>query len=197
MTKTAPGETVDNPSWGQLKGSARGALICVLFGSAWMFLAVVFSGHATPIRFGAVAVTATILTFWSVARIRATQRFVYSESDLHHWKSFRKLFWIDSAIEWLSAAVAANILAYYRRLDLIPQVLGVIIGLHFLPLAKIFRQPLYYATGAAIIIVALGTLLTPPGGMRNLAGCATIGITLWLTALINLRRTWRHAQTQS
>jgi hypothetical protein len=32
-------------SSGQLKGSARGALICAFFGSAWMYWAVVFSSN--------------------------------------------------------------------------------------------------------------------------------------------------------
>ena len=33
---------------GKLKGSARGALICVCFGSGWMYWAVVFSGSQSP-----------------------------------------------------------------------------------------------------------------------------------------------------
>ena len=47
---------------GQLKASARGGLICALFGSAWMYWAVVFSGHATPIWFSAVSLPAITLT---------------------------------------------------------------------------------------------------------------------------------------
>ena len=41
----------------------------------------------------------------------------------------------------------AFVLAHFGRLDLLPQTLGVIIGLHFIPLAKLFRGQLYYWTG--------------------------------------------------
>lgn len=37
------------------------------------------------------------------------------------------------------------------RFDLIPQALGVIVGLHYLPLGKIFRAQQYYWTGAVMV----------------------------------------------
>jgi hypothetical protein len=49
-------------SAGQLKARARGALICALFGSAWMYWAVVFSGYPTAIWFATVTLPAIALT---------------------------------------------------------------------------------------------------------------------------------------
>src|ERR1700680_4244290 len=83
---------------GQLKARARGGLICALFGSAWMYWAVVFSGHPTQIWFSAVSLPAITLTIWANLRILAFCHLVFSAADLQHWRSFREFLWIDSAI---------------------------------------------------------------------------------------------------
>jgi len=105
---------------GKLKGSARGALICVSFGSAWMYWAVVFSGSQSPVWFSIVTLTAVVLTVWAVFRLRAFHHLAASPAELAHWMRFRKFFWIDSGIEWGLGGVTAFLLAHVGRLDLMP-----------------------------------------------------------------------------
>jgi hypothetical protein len=177
---------------GKLKGGARGALICASFGSAWMYWAVVSSGTQSPVWFSIVTLLAIVLTFWAILRVRAFHHLASSPAELEHWMRFRKFFWIDFGIEWGLGGITACFLAYVGRFDLVPQALGVIIGLHFLPLAKIFAARLYYWTGGIMVSAAVGSLIIPRGDVRNIAGCAAIGITLWLTGLVILRRiTWQ------
>jgi hypothetical protein len=58
-------------------------------------------------------------------------------------------------------------------------------------LAKIFAARLYYWTGGIMVTAAFGSLIIPRSDVRNIAGCTSIGLTLWLTGLIILRRiTW-------
>jgi hypothetical protein len=173
---------------GQLKASARGGLICALFGSAWMYWAVIFSGHPTPIWFFAVSLPAITLTIWAILRILAFRHLISSAADLQHWRSFRKFLWIDSLIEWVLVGVGSFLLSRIRRYDLIPQLFGLIIGLHFLPIAKVFRLPNYYWVGAIMIAGELSSLLIPRGEMRNIVGCACIGLILWINGLIILTR---------
>jgi hypothetical protein len=97
---TSASSGVRNISGGQLKGSARGALICALFGSAWMYWAVVFSGNPTPPWFSIVTVPAVALIAWAILRVRTTRNFPSSAAELDHWRASRKLFWVDSRIEW-------------------------------------------------------------------------------------------------
>jgi hypothetical protein len=186
-TSAIPG--LRNISAGQLKGSARGALISALFGSAWMYWAVVFSGSPTPLRFSIVTVPAVALVAWAILRARAVRHLVFSASDVEHWRAHRKVFWIDSGIEWGLGGAAAFALARFGRFDLIPQALGVIIGLHFLPFVKIFRAPRYYWTGGIMVVAAVASLLIERGYIRNIAGCAAIGLTLWATAVAILAST--------
>ena len=180
---TAAISSIRNISAFQLKVSARGALIGAFFGSAWMFWAVVFSGNPTSLRFLIVTVPALALIVWAILRARAVRHLTSSAAELEHWKAFRKFFWVDTGIEWGLAGVAAFVLARFGRFDLIPQALGVIIGLHFLPFVKIFRAPRYYWTGGIMVIAALGSLLIHRGYIRNIFACAAVGLTLWVTSL--------------
>jgi hypothetical protein len=192
-----------NVSVGQLKGSARGALICALFGSAWMYWAVVFSGNATTLWFAIVTIPAVALVVWGIRRARTVRRLSLSAADVEHWTAVRKLFWIDCAVEWSLVSVAAFTLSRMGRFDLIPQAFGVIIGLHFFPLVKVLRSPRYYWTAGIMVAGALGSLLIPRGYIRNIVGCAAIGVTLWATSFailywtswsVGRRADWTHEE---
>ncbi len=174
---------------GQLKGSARGALICAFFGSAWMYWAVVFSGNPSPVWFSMVTPPAVALIAWAFLRVRTVRHLPSSLADLEHSRAFRKFFWVDVGIEWGLIGVAVFALGRVGRGDLIPQALGLIIGLHFLPLVKIFRAPLYYWTGGIMVVAALGSLLMHRGYIRNVFACAAVGLTLWVTSVAVLCRT--------
>jgi hypothetical protein len=180
--------SVRNISGGQLKGSARGALICAFFGSAWMYWAVVSSGHLTPIWFSTVTVPAVALIAWAFLRVRTVRHLLSSAAELEHSRAFRKFFWVDVGIEWGLVGAAVFLLGRFDHADLIPQVVGVVVGLHFLPLVKIFRAPPYYWTGGIMVVGALGTLLIPHGTGRNIAACVSAGLTLWVTCVVILFR---------
>jgi len=165
----------------QLKVSARGALIRAFFGSTFMYWAVVLSSNPTPLRFSILAVPAVGLIAWAFLRVRATRNPPASDDELAHWRAVRKFYWLDGGLEWGLIGVAVFALARFGRFDLIPQTLGVIIGLHYLPLGKIFRAQQYYWTGGIMVIAALGSLLIPRGHMRSVVGCVAVGLTLWAT----------------
>jgi hypothetical protein len=153
-----------------------------------MYWAVVFSGHPTPIWFSAVSLPAITLTIWAVLRILAFRHLISSAEDLQHWRSFRKFLWIDSVIEWVLVGLGTFLLSRIGRYDLIPQLFGLVIGLHFLPIAKVFQLARYYWVGAIMIAGELCSLLLPRGDMRNIVGCTCIGLTLWVNGLIILTR---------
>jgi len=167
----------------QLKVSARGALIRSGFGSTLMYWAVVFSGSPTPLRFSIVAVPAVGLIAWSIVLVRATRRLPSSPDELDHWRTVRKFSWLDVGLEWGLIGVTLFAFARVGRFDLVPQAFGVIIGLHYLPLGKIFRGQQYYWTGAVMLVAAIGSLLIPPGRIRNIVACAAVGLTLWVSCL--------------
>ena len=126
-----------------------------------MYWAVVSSGDQSPVWFSIVTVPAIALALWAVLRVRAFRHFSYSPAELAHWMRFRTFFWIDFGIEWGLSVIAVVVLGHVGRSDLIPQAVGVIVGLHFLPLAKIFSAKLYYWTGTTIVVAAIGFFSCP------------------------------------
>ena len=58
-----------------------------------------------------------------------------------------------------------------------------IIGLHFLPLARLFRNPPHYVTGSALILLATTYPFVASGGPSSPAGALVAGLILWASAL--------------
>jgi len=85
----------------------------------------------------------------------------------------------------LAVILICNLL---RRADLIPAGIALVVGLHFLPLAKIFRAPIYYATGMLIPLWCVASFLLFRGPAIDVAAAIGTGIVLWLTSAYGLIR---------
>jgi len=168
----------------------RGALICGFFGAVWMFEALYFGGIATPVWLTVIGLLTVAVVAWPAIRLRSLAGVPHSAGDRERWAAVAVPYWINFAIEWLLCIAAANWLALHHRYALIPQCLGVIIGLHFLPLARMFKSPLYYWTGAAMVLGCLASLAIPAGHIRNIAACGADGLSLWAAAAVILGQDW-------
>ncbi len=56
-------------SGARLKGRARGALICAVFGSAWMFWAAAFASTARNASLALITAIAILIGGWVVSRV--------------------------------------------------------------------------------------------------------------------------------
>lgn len=72
------------------------------------------------------------------------------------------------------------------RGELIPAGIALVVGLHFLPLARVFRAPVYYATGLSIAVWCAACLLLFRGPTISVGAAIGTGTVLWLTALYNI-----------
>ncbi len=183
MTMAVPGSLNSNA---RLKGRARGALICGVFGAVFMIQSAFFGTIVNPAWLAAIALSAATFIVWPVTEVRSRRHLEYSPADRQRWAAVSTVFWTDCAIEWLACTAACIWLANIRRYDLIPHFLGGTIGLHFLPLAKVFKMPLYYWTGTAMVLGAWATLAIPAGHVHNFAAYGANGLSLWATAAVIL-----------
>jgi hypothetical protein len=99
------------------------------------------------------------------------------------------LFGIIFGLEGGLIALSSALLARSGHGDWIPVAAGMIVGLHFLPLAHVFEMPLYYGTGALSVLGILGCLLIHEVGLRLLGVALVMAGVLWLTTLLLLIRT--------
>jgi hypothetical protein len=98
-----------------------------------------------------------------------------------------RLVGIASGIEGLLIFLAVIILANVNASDLAIAVIAIIVGTHFLPLARWLPAPSYNAT--ALLLIALGAigLWLPPAHRDIVVGVGAACI-LWATAIIALTR---------
>jgi hypothetical protein len=74
-------------------------------------------------------------------------------------KAMLRPFLVVVAAEVVAFAVVNTICAANQHLDLMVPLDVLIVGIHFLPLARIFRVPRYYSMGLLFCGIALATLL--------------------------------------
>jgi hypothetical protein len=65
---------------------------------------------------------------------------------------FGIIFGLEGGLIWL----CATLLAHVGLSIWIPIAVAVIVGLHFIPLARVFEVPLYYWTGVLSVLGMLG-----------------------------------------
>src|SRR5689334_13613041 len=110
-------------------------------------------------------------------------------------KRRRRIVAIASAVEAVAIFAAVRVLVHLGRRDLIAPAVAIIVGVHFLPLARWFPAPIYYLTGALLVAVGIAGV-----GVQDLpARILTIGIgaaaILWLSCGVVLLHA--HQRNQS
>lgn len=92
-----------------------------------------------------------------------------------------RLVGIASGIEGLAIFLAINVLANIHRPDLVGPVVAVIVGLHFVPLARWLPAPLYYVTSALLVVIGIAGLGIHDSHVRLFAVSVGAASILWLT----------------
>lgn len=188
----APEVTAERAS--ELFGQTQGAMVITGAGLGWMMSGLAALGDIPLGLFLAVLAAAALLLLgaWAVRRSA-------SGTAQTPWPpQTSRGFWLAFGAEAAAiVAIFASALLLHRPVW-IPPLVALAVGLHFLPLAGLFRRPLYYATGAALCAVCVATLLfmPPQWGLRHLQGWQLSaglgsGIVLWLSALAMLIQSGR------
>jgi hypothetical protein len=176
----------------RLRGLAAGALILTGFGSFWVFVVLlVWAGRPPGLLLLAVLV-AVGLALASVWRFLAAAR-APNPDDAEAARKGRAsgvVFGVIFGVEGALIGVGAAVLSGLGLGLLIPFFTALVVGLHFLPLARVFSVPLYAWTGGVLSLLAVGCALLPVDpSLRLRALGLTVGATLWLTATAALYKT--------
>lgn len=92
-----------------------------------------------------------------------------------------------NAIQWITIITAVVLLQHFKLVPWIVPAVMLIVGLHFLPLARVFRYRAHYLTGAILVATALLYPIGNPDGPVSPRGSLIAGLTLWSAALWSLR----------
>jgi hypothetical protein len=172
-----------------MRGIATGALVQTCFGAGWlgwgMGVANAFS-PATTVLFDAVLLVLIVGSVVLLKKGKAISRRAAPATPQEN--RFGRSYWIVVVTEFVAIGVAVGLALAFHRAELMPVGIAFIVGVHFLPLARIFRALIYYFTGSAVAAWSLGCwIMVSPARMAVWVGIGT-GSILWLSAAYALLR---------
>ncbi|MED4404100.1 DUF7010 family protein [Metabacillus fastidiosus] len=156
-SRTIPGVAV--------RGTASGVFFMALFGTLWAYTGIMgLQGWGVPLLLVIAVAIGIALFIGGVSLIRASRELTnqVSKTDLIRGKRTRFWFNIIFTAEGLAIAITIAVSNITRHSELIPVVIAIIVGVHFLPLAPLFQVRLYYFTGALLCLLAIITWLFVP-----------------------------------
>ena len=99
---------------------------------------------------------------------------------------FAAIWWVVGTAATGQGSLPLYAVGLEARLD--RAVVAIIVGLHFAPLAHWLPAPIYYVTGALLVVVGLvGTAIQEPTA-RILTVCFGAAVALWLSCALVLRQ---------
>lgn len=178
----------------EITGRATGVLFLAGFGSIWLCAGLLSLQRLKP--FGLIAVVAAPLLALSIPAISLLKRFsgttpvaADSERERQFSQSFRRV----NTMQWVAIVLAVVLLNIFHRTEWIVPAVAAIVGLHFLPLARLFRYSPHYVTGTLLVLwSAISVLFLRTENILS-AGCLGTASILLLSAAYALSNALRAA----
>ena len=156
----------------------RGAIwVLGIFAAVWGAIGL------SPLGLPAMAVPVAI----SVILIGWTSRLALPERGIAETRRIGRLIAIWSSVQGVAIFATFVLCPRLGIPDAAVPILAIIVGLHFLPLARGIPVQVYYATGSAMIAVGALALLMPPT-VRYAATGIPCAIILWASCMTLIAR---------
>jgi hypothetical protein len=135
-------------------GMGRGAMVLSLFGALWLGLSVQAAGAWTiPLAtlLAVVFILLVILSWLSISRGKALRELHPDPSVGAYAARIRKRFRLICILEAAGIVLAIIVPQAIHRPYLVADWIAIVVGIHFAPLASLFRAGVYYVTAVAIV----------------------------------------------
>lgn len=185
--------TVNETNVARFRSRLSGASIMAVGGSAWTVVAMIYWPYSpawaipAAIAVGIALLGVCMSRFLATRGIRSVRSPAAVAADKRTYRWFRVVF----AAEVVGIAISAIVLANAGYPLWIPVAAALIVGAHFLPLARVFAAPIYYGTGAISVLGVLACLPIHDVATRLLCVGLTMTVVLWITSGLVL---WRARQ---
>ena len=173
-----------------LIGAATGVMVCAGFGALWLVLSL-YVRHILAIGTAVwIAPGLVLLVPGALYLLRQAKHWPRVPDD----PAIQRIFLWANVAEWIGLFVVYFTLCRLHLDDYIFSAATAVIGLHFFPLARIFRSTTHYVTGAALVVwAAASAAFFPVEHLPSNTGFGT-GLLLWLCAAVLLVRAIRAAR---
>lgn len=161
----------------------RGAIITSFFALYWAIGVPGLASAASQLTLLAGSLVMTVVSV--VYAIRANSTSTATQPRMLH-PNWKLRFYVVGLVQSLAIVVVILALLTVELLSVIPAAISLVVGVHFVPLARIFDQPEYRWTGLGLCVVGVVGLLalapTDDATARNTVGIGA-AVVLWATSL--------------
>jgi hypothetical protein len=167
-----------------LIGMTAGAVFMFGFGMVWLLLGL-FRGRPSPawprvslLALGIVLGAGIGTLGWRASRLPASAAQL-TPQQLAGNREIGRHFYLIFGAELAAIFLAVTVLKAIHYADYILSGIAIIVGVHFFPLAALFRMPLYYGVGSLACFIGLaGFVVTDVRARQTLVGLS-LGALLW------------------
>jgi len=163
-------------------GRAVGAMFFSGFGAAWVGAWALAQYPGLPLVLLLVGAIAAALMTMAYRTYRTNAPAMKARAKLPESLRRSRQFNAVNAGQWGLLLVAGFALSHFGQQRWILPMAILVVGLHFLPLARVFAYPPHYLTGAALVLLACGYPVLAAEGPESAVGALGAGLILWISA---------------
>jgi len=170
-----------------LLGMTIGAAVMFGFGIVWLLIGLL-RGRTSPawlrlvlLFVGVVLGTALVNLGLRVSHMPQETASVSTQQAATN-REIGRHFYVIFGAELAAIFLAVVVLKVLRYPDSILSGIAFIVGAHFIPLAALFKAPVYYATGIIGCLIGLAGFLVPDAALRQKVVGLSFGLLLWATS---------------
>jgi len=171
---------IDN-AW-QLEGRATGAMIMTGFGAIWLLLALYAMQRLSAANFAYIGAVVLAMASGVMYLYKQAARWPRPPRNRALGRAFG---WIV-ALEWIGCFAVWLILGHMHLIVYGVSATVGIVGLHFFPLARLFRYAPHYVTGALMTLWAVYSAVWAPADRMQSVAALGAGAILWVGAAFTL-----------
>lgn len=176
-----------------LRSRGLGMFACAAFGAFWASTALsMWPVTAAAIGYGVTALMTGGLLVAAIRMIRRSRQLSSADAAMSsRQRRTGTIFFAIFAAEIIAMNIAAYLLASHHLMPYLMPVIAIIVGLHFYPLASLFRASRYYVTASVMTLAGVAGAVAIASGVAANPVNATVeivcAITLWSTGVVSWR----------
>lgn len=187
-------------------GAANGVMFMTFFGALWASIGIIGShGLGAPWSLVLSGIVTLILLSGAISLFgkACNMNHAVTPEEREQWRKINRKFGLIFGLEGLAIFIASVICNMINNFEVFFPIMAIIVGIHFFPLARLFRENFYYGSGVMLCILGVITFFLPMNATVNnvtLIGTSTfigfgsaltlwvIGLRIWTTMLKQLKQ---------
>jgi hypothetical protein len=172
------------------RGASIGATIVGGFGAVWLALGMAAANVPALVAIAILVPVFALIAHLGLVVRRRLPKLPHAETPKK--KQIMRAFVVVNVVQWVAILGTINLLRNLQLDGWIVSAIVLIVGAHFVPLARIFGSRQHVVTGAAMMLCAAAAIVLPTS-RRDTVECVSAGLILWASAAAALHTAFRLA----